>query len=193
MSEETLSAPAKKRCRPGFATKMALLDVIERKRVSYRVDYRSIGLRHGVSGGSLRVLYGYWKKGEVDLGEPQTPQERAIDARVQMETSLVLFRRYKALLMKEFEGALFKAEDATTKKEANSWKDVGLPDLRAEVSRVNDLILKTERGYVTIVDEYRAQEDAQRKNILSIPRQTIDVDGRVVNANEEQIALAALA
>src|SRR6266853_1698532 len=190
MSEEVIAARVKKR--PGFATKMALLDVIERKRVSYRVDYRTIGLRHGVSGGSLRVLYGQWKKGEVDLGEPQTPQERAIDARVQMETSLVLFRRYKALLMKEFEGALFKAEDATTTKEANSWKDVGLPALRAEVSRVNDLILKTERGYVTIVDEYRAQEDAQRKKILSSARQTIDVDGRVVNANEEQIALAAL-
>lgn len=177
--------------KPGWASKIALLAVIERKRVSRAVDYKSIALQHGVTEGSLRQLYYRWKKGLVDLGEPQTEQERQIDSRVHMEKKLLLLRRYSALLLKAFEGALFEAEDEMGKGNREAWRQSGLTAIRNELKSVHELIMKTETGFVAIVDEYRAQEKAIEQRALTSSK-PIDVVVQVVNANEEAAALAAL-
>ena len=68
-----------------FKIKMALLEIIERKRLTHFVDYKSIAARHGTTPGNLKQLFGRWKKGVIDMGEPESASDRQIDARVQHE------------------------------------------------------------------------------------------------------------
>lgn len=181
-----------KKTKPGWATKIALLQVIERKRLSRAVDYKSIALEHGISPGSLKAIYYRWTKGWVDMGAPETPEERAIDARVQMDKKLILMRRYQALILSRFEGAIFDAEAQMKKDNPNAWIDLGLPRILNELRNVDNLINRTEEGYVAIVEEYRAQERSREKQINITPQQPRSIEFSVVNANEEAAAIAAL-
>lgn len=171
---------------------MALLEVIERKRLTYSVDYRSIAIRHGVKCGSLRALYVKFKKGLVDLGDPQTPEEKQIDAKVQMEKQTGLLRRYKGLLLVRFEGALYEAEDAMTKGNVEAWRQMGLPALRSEIKATDELIQRTEEGFIAILDEYRAQDQNRQKHLNAPQHPSEDVAKQVASANDEALALRAL-
>jgi hypothetical protein len=170
--------------------KMALLEVIERKRVTEFIGYRGISARHGVSADSLRQTFYFWKKGWIDLGEPQSDMEKQIDARMQHESTLELLRRYKNIVLKGFEKLLLKSEDAVTHGKPLAWQKYGLPQVVKELKKISEIQSIHEKGYASILDDVAAQ--MKREKLL--PGKTMDVatETKILHANDEEKALAAL-
>lgn len=181
-------APVKKRV-VGYKTKMALLEVIERKRLTERVDYKAIAIRHDTTANALRQVYKQYKDGKVDLGEPGTPEERQIDARMQHEKTLILIRRYKALILHGFEGSILSAEDAMTNGDKEAWKKVS--PLLKELKTVTDIQALHEKGYASILEDMLAQRERAEKKLTDAPL-TVETETKILHANDEERALAAL-
>jgi hypothetical protein len=195
MSEPAPDAPAAPMQKPkrkiGFKQKMALLAVIERKRIGDRVDYKAIAARTGVPQGSIRQLYSQWTKGTIDLGDPTTPEEKAIDARVQHERTIELLRRYKALILNGFEATLLDSEDDMTNGKPHGWKERGMPAILRELKSVTDLETLHEKGYNSILDDAMAARNRETKALADSPV-PIEVQTQVIHANDEEKAMAAL-
>lgn len=196
--EQTEEAPKKKgnfynntgkKRKIGFKLKMALLEIIERKRLSDRVDYKAVAHRHGLTAENMRQVYYQWKGGRVDLGDPETAQEKQIDARVQHEKALLLIRRYKALVMNGFEAAILNAEDDTTNGKKDSWKQVS-PILR-ELKSLSEIQSIHEKGYASILEDFLAMRDRAEKQIGPMPA-SVATETQIIHANDEERALAAL-
>lgn len=186
--EETPKRPKKKR-KVSFRIKMALLDVIERKRIGSRVDYKAIGHRHRVPHMSLRKTYSEYARGWVDLGDPITVEEKAIDARLQHEKTLQLVRRYKALLLTSFEAVLLEAEDKASNGNVMFWKK-DMPFLLRELKDVTTIQSLHEKGYASILEDMMAMSQRQEK---AVGGKVVDqAETRVIHANDEAHALAVL-
>lgn len=181
-------APVRKRV-VGYKTKMALLEVIERKRLTERVDYKAIAIRHDTTANALRQVYKQYKDGKVDLGEPGTPEERQIDARMQHEKTLILIRRYKALILHGFEGSILSAEDAMTNGDKEAWKKVS--PLLKELKTVTDIQALHEKGYASILEDLLANRERAEKKLTDSPL-TVETETKILHANDEERALAAL-
>jgi hypothetical protein len=173
----------------GYKTKMALLEVIERKRLTDQVDYKAIAIRHDTTANALRQVYHQWKNGKVDLGDPTTPEEKQIDARMQHEQSLILIRRYKALVLKGFEGVLFAAEDAMTNGDKEAWKTVS--PIAKELKSITEIQAFHERGYASILEDLLAQRERSEKKITDAPL-NVETETKILHANDEERALHAL-
>jgi len=193
MSEEIVPPEPKPKPKPkikvGFKRKHALFAVIERKRKGHQVDYESIAKGHGVSTGSMRVLYYQWTKGMVDLGDPQTPEEREIDSRTQHERMLELVRRYKALVLYGFEAELFKTEDQMSKGVTFDPKKSSLAAMVKELKTAMDMQSTCEKGYLAILDELAALRERAEKQIGIGPA---DTNRNIIAANDEERALQLL-
>lgn len=173
----------------GYKLKMALLEVIERKRLTDRVDYKAIALRHQTTAGNMRQVWVQYKAGKIDLGEPGTPEEKQIDARMQHEKALLLIRRYKALIIHGFEGALFAAEDAMTNGEKDAWKTVS--PIAKELKTISDLQTLHEKGYMSVLEDLLAQRERSEKKLSDAPL-NVETETKILHANDEERALAAL-
>jgi hypothetical protein len=188
---KTEQPPERKKVKPSHSSKMALLEVIERKKREDRVDYRTISQKHGVSCNSLRKLWVFFKRGQIDFGRPETLMEKEVDARVQHERKMNLLRRHLELLLNVYEGQIFKAGDAVVKKNAvQAYEKVGLQKILRELKTLSDLIGVTEKGYLAIIDEYNAAHAAQEKQATARP--VMDVETKVSSATDEHRALQAL-
>lgn len=188
---KTFPYSKEKKRKVGLKNKMALLEIIERKRLTERVDYKAIAIRHHTTPESLRQLYYQWRRGHIDLGDPETPEEKRIDARMQHEHTLELLKRYKGLVLKGFEGALLEAEDRFTHGETESWKQVS-PILK-ELKFVSEIQSLHEKGYASILEEMMSLRQSEKQ--LQLADKTIDVptETKVIHANDEERAMAALA
>lgn len=183
-------APPKPKQKVGFKHKMALLEVIERKRLTDKVDYKAVGARHNVKQMYLRQLYSKWSRGMIDLGEPETPQELQIDARMQHEKMLILLKRYKAMILTGFEGLLFQAEDDMTNGNAMAWKEKGLPAVLNELRSIAAMQTMHEKGYSSVLDDLSAHREREMKSLNG--GMTMEADTKIIHANEEDRALAAM-
>lgn len=175
----------------GFKTKMALLEVIERKRLSDRVDYAAISARTHVSCGALRRVYMQWKRGEVDIGDPTTPEEKQIDARMQHERSIILLRRYKALVLNGFEGALLASEDDMSNGKPKGYVERGMPAMIRELQSLTQLQMLHEKGYMSVLEDLMAQRQREEKQLTAAPL-TPETVTQIIHANDEEKARAAL-
>jgi hypothetical protein len=149
---ETEEPPPKKR-KIGIAMKSALLSVIDKKKISDRVDYKSVAARHGVDDNALRHTYSQWKKGKIDMGDPETLQERHLDAQTQHKSAIGLLQRYQALVMDGFERHLIKAEDAADKGGKFDPKKSPLPAIMREFSSIVSTTERVEAAYERIQKE----------------------------------------
>lgn len=189
-AENPTIEPPKAKRKPGFKHKMALIEIIERKRLSDRVDYKAVAARHGISNLVLRQLYSQWQRGLVDLGEPQSQEEKQIDQRVQHERTLHLLKRYQALVVNGFEGLIYAAEDAATKGKPSAWKTLGLPAVVRELKAIMDIRKDAEKGYNAVLEEEMTRRGVLKSATPALPH-TVDVQTRVVSATDEQRAMDA--
>lgn len=190
--EEPTIPPPKAKRKPGFKHKMALIEIIERKRLSDRVDYKAVAARHGLSQMVLRQLYSQWQRGMVDLGEPQSAEEKQIDARVQHEKTLQLLKRYQAVILNGFEGLIFAAEDEATKGKPLAWKKLGLPSVVRELKEIMAIRKEAEKGYNAVLEEEMMRQKSVTPTLPApVSPTTVDVQARVVSATDEQRAMEA--
>ncbi len=185
----TPEKPRKQR-RIGFKHKIALLMILERKRFSDAVDYKSIAQKTSISCDSLRVLYSQYCKGNIDMGAPQTLAERQIDARKQHEELVEFSRRYVALLLNSGQGMLLGAEDATANGQPENWDKTGLPKITRELRVALAMKSDAEKGYLAAMEDLSASLRQPEKNVTLPVSETVKT--QIVGANEEQRALAAL-
>lgn len=187
------SAPAEKKKRKiGLKHKMALLQIIERKQISDKVDYEPLAIRTGISNDSLRQLYSQWKKGLIDMGEPISPEEKRIDQKVQHETILGLVRRHEALIMNGYQAVLFDAEDAASKGTVLAHRELGLSTIGKELKEVRMLREVYEKGYTSILDEERERREREQKRILGAQGSTLDAQVSIARLSDEERARKAL-
>lgn len=188
--KEETPAPVPRR-KIGYKQKIALLEVIERKRLGDQVNYKAIALRTGVPVLYLRQLWMLYKNGGIDMGDPTTPEEKQIDSRMQHEKMLLMLRRYKSLLLNGFEATLIEAEDLMASGNRAGWKESGLPHVLKELKAVTEVQTMHEKGYASILEEYMALQQRAEKQ-LNGNQVTAEVETKVVHANDEEKALGAL-
>ena len=198
MTEEIPPAaekPKKKRVLT-WKTKLAMLAIIERKRFGRDVNYKEIAARTGVKYGYIKHLWKEYEAGRIDLGEPQTPEEKEIDASVQHEKGLGLLKRYHALLLESFESGLIHAEDIMMNSKSKkgtktlAFKEAGLPQTLAELERVMRVRLMTEKGYDALLDQLASRHAPKQAGPAG---SDAAIDVQVVHANDGARAVAALA
>lgn len=194
MSEENPhSSGDKPKYKPGYKTKLGLLEVIERKRLNFQVDYKAIAIRTGTSAGTLRNLYSRFLKGEIDMGEPVTAEEKRLDERVEHEKQLGLARRLRKNILDGFHGTIVNTEAAAGDTgDPMAYQKTGVMQIVKDLKLVNALINELEKGYMAILDEERASREASMKRAGVPGGPAMDVEAQVVNANDEQRALMAL-
>jgi hypothetical protein len=174
----------------GFRHKMALLQIIERKRLSDSVDYGAIAARTGISNGSLRKLWSEYQHGKIDLGEPQTLAEQRIDSRVQHEKLLASVKRYLALVLDGCEAVCIRAEDAMSNGDPLGWKAVGAHDAFRELRMLMAMNTEAEKGYMAILQDMAEAQRQPEKQLLA--PYSPEIKTAIVTASDEQKALAAL-
>jgi hypothetical protein len=116
--EEPVLKPAKKgkpgrpkgKIKIGYNVQCALCDIIERKKVTDRPGYGPIARRHAVEEQYLRRVYMLWLRDEIELGPIQSEEDRKIDVREQLEKTIELARRQKALLLVAWEKQMFRSD-----------------------------------------------------------------------------------
>lgn len=174
----------------GFRHKMALLQIIERKRLSDSVDYKAVSARTGISSMSLRNLWSEYNRGMIDLGEPQTLAEQRIDSRVQHERTLEIIKRYQALVLNGAEAACIRAEDEMASGDPMGWKTVGAHDVFRELRMILAMKADAEKGYMAILQDMAdAQRQPEKQLLAPYPP---EIKTAIVTASDEQKALAAL-
>jgi hypothetical protein len=165
---------------------MALLQVIERKKLEDRVNYAAISARTGVSKASLRELYWAYKKGNIDLGPPQSMEEKKIDVRMQLARRRDLLHRYEAMVLAGLEALILKGEDDMTKPGGSkAFQELGIPAVIRDLKAVNDLLENTEKGYAAILDDAEAERRRLEKSVDPV------TETKILAANDEMKALQA--
>jgi hypothetical protein len=183
-------APQKKR-KVTWRVKLGLLEILERKRVCDRVDYKAVSRRHNVSEGGLRSVYCRYMKGEIDLGMPDTPQEVEISLRMQHERTMGLLKRYHALVLDGMESLVLMSEDEMSHGKKMAWKTNGLPPTINELKKCMELRKLAEQGYNAILEEEMMKRRGEEKALSGsvIPPETRLA---LVTANDEERGLHAL-
>lgn len=172
--------------------KVQLCAVIERTRLTDRPDFKSIAARYGTTAGALRVLYHQWKRGEIDMGEPESPQEAKIDARVQHDRTIMLLRRVRVLNLDMLESMIYRAEDERGKAKGampSPETRASLRDAVRDLKYTMDLESQAEKGYLSILEELAA---AQRRIEKPVNEATREVQTQIIHANDEERAMRAL-
>lgn len=177
--EETPAGPRKRKVRLTLA--LAIQAVHARKQVGYHVDYRNIGIRFGCSSAVLRKAYCHWQQGKIDLGIDATPLEKQIDERQQHERALDLVKRHKALILGQYECALFDAEDKCSKvakagkgrsaDRVGDFKEINgdLNFLRRELLGLIELGDRLDEGYNSFLEALRAGMHKEKPANPAIP------------------------
>lgn len=189
--EETIMKAEPKKRKISFKHKIALMEVLARKRRTERINYEEISQRTQVPKMALRQLASLYDKGLVDLGIPQTPEEKLIDGRMQHEKMLDLLREYKGLIVKGFEGVLLASKSDMMEGKPMGWQKRGLPLILSELKSIAAMQAFHEKGYVSILDDEHASRKASEKRLTGTNLE-VQTEARIIHASDEQRGMAAL-
>jgi hypothetical protein len=188
-ARENESAPQKpkKKSTPILRNKLALLEVINRKKFGYEVDYKAIATRHNTTPGALRQLYYRWTKDLIELHEPRTAEDRKIEETVQNAKSTHLLRESEQFLNDLHEGQLFKAQElAATGEVATAMKILeDLFRLRVSLIRCQE---SNERRIAALHDALRKRREAEEQERM-LAAKTIGVVPVPVSVADEAARL----
>lgn len=106
----------KKKRKVSHTIALAILEVIERKKLDYQVNMRAIGAKYGMKPGNLRRTWFEYVHGGVDLGPVGKPMEATMGDRENHELAREVIRRDLALTLRLYSGALYTAEDTAVAK-----------------------------------------------------------------------------
>lgn len=179
--------PERKR-KPSFEMKMALLQVIERKQLSERVGYREIANRCGVNIDSLKQVMVLYRRGLVDLGLPETPEEVALDARNQHERTLRLVAKTNLLFLDQLEHQLISADRCNQKKKRPVNPMKAIPSIIRNIAAITALKRKQEEGYSALLNDMLERRRREEKSMGIAP----ETSTQIIGANDTQKALHAL-
>lgn len=179
----------KPRQRVSQKTKVALLAVIESARYVKRVNLQAIAIRFGVKLSSLKQIWYRWNKGLVDLGEPETPEERSVETKVEMARTMMLVTRTEQFLNDQFESIMCLVRDAAAEGNKEAYFKFRVPEYVNALNQLARLRDTKEKGFLAMLDQ--ANRDVQSLQRQSeTPKQLsgpiIEVPGRVARASEDQ-------
>lgn len=188
---EPTAKKGKAKARTSFANVMALIEVHERRRVGNRPNYKTIAARHGLKSWQyLKFLDAELRAGRLDLGEPQTVQEREFDATMQREKKVALLRRYEALLLTAFEGLLFRAEDEMTEGDSLAFQKLELPKVVRELKETQVLREKAEKLHSRLLQEAGIEKVVKGSMLPQMPD---NAGTRLASMSDDALALEAFA
>lgn len=182
---------AQKKWKPGFKHKNAVLEIIARKQISDKVDYKAISIRTGISVGSLRRLYCDYSNGRLDMGAPVTPQEKELDDRVQTERLLDTIRRLKGMVLASLEQLVADAEDQMTHGNPLAWKDLGIPSVMKDLKEISTVQVFHTKSFEAVLaedQERRMREERRALGAAAVP----DMEASIVRMTDEERAMKRL-
>lgn len=182
-----------KRERIGYNIQSALCDVIDKKKMTDRPDYAVIAKRHGTTAENLRRVYSRWRKGLIEMGPPSTEREKQIDARTQLEQTIALSRRYKAVLLQSMERLLTRAESKLLIGQNIRWKSNEIPFVVRELRGIDSLQVSSEKGYSTLLDDEAGRRQREEKFMGNLPNSAPKLAERLNAVNDEELAMKLLA
>lgn len=192
-AEEKTPAPPKKQRRLSAKLQKRLDDIILRKRVTERVDYKAIARKHKCTAGSLKTLYHSYTKGEIIMPGEYAHGDSDLSARGQHERSQRLCMEYKELLLDEFEGSLAHAKaDASEGKQ--TIKKHGIPDMVRDLKNLLSVQFLLEKGYNAFLEEQgKRNRQAEKEVVGSVVVEEVKSTEIVPRSNDRRIleALAA--
>lgn len=189
--DEEVSPPRKPPRHLQFKVELRLREVIARKQLTERVDYKAIARRHRCSWQSIKQLYYEWKRGDIILPENEgTPEERLTDSRNQFERTMMLIREYHRIVVDSIEIAVAKAKKST-QHGRSTYRRLGLPDMMRDLTAVTNLRTLHEKGYDAMLEEERFRRRALDKSLKGEVVPT-EAQTTIVTASDEERMLKLL-
>lgn len=189
--DKTPAEKPKKKVRIGYQYRLALAAVKERKDLAeYHVDYKAIAQRFGVKAGVLRYYWKRHKRGEIDWGEPQSEGEVQLTNQILMERMLKTSAKHTEILVREYEGTVLRADDASDTEQLSERTAVADKVLK-KLQAVLTFRGLAEKGFSNILEEItnrrlRAEKPLTGKEVAA------DVSTAIITMSDEARAMAAL-
>lgn len=175
----------------GHRATCALLEIIHRKKLNWTVDYKGVAAGFAVSWQSLKQNYVLWKRGFIDMGGADSPQQVAVDMRTQFEEQMTLMLECKQMALNSLRAVMLLAREDAANGEALAPITRGVPRALSYLAKVGGMIKETEKGYNAVLEDARMARAGLEKPVTGsvLPP---DVKAGMVSANDSQLAIAAL-
>lgn len=189
---------------------LAVMAVHERKALGWEVDYRAVAERYNTTPKSLKAYYYKWRKGDVKLCIAQTPEEKLVDRRLMYEKMSSLVDRHTALILTQYEGSLYLAEDKTGRDSRKTPKNKGqrgginfekangdLSYLRNEIDKLLKLRTAVDQGFDAFIEDERGRRTGEKPVTPTLPAKAddpppVNPPTHVIHGSDVQRALEAL-
>lgn len=167
----------KKGQKVSFPMKCAILEVIESKKFFPQPNYRAVAMRHGLKPSSVRQAYSRWKRGLIDLGGAQSPEEHKVEVNVELQRTLNLVARGERLLNDRLQGVILKCEQAAAEGVYSTFYDLGAEKIVDSLRKLGSLRHMKEQGYLAILDAL------ERKRKGDVPPEPKTVAGKTIDVS----------
>lgn len=149
--------------RPGAKMRSAIWEIVGKKKLGLKPEYKLVALKWGVKETSLETLYRRYVNGKVILDDPKSgTEEKAADIKVENERGLALLTKYEALLNDSFERMLVQAQKEFAEGNDAAVLRLELPAFRREMENVRRHRIVLEKGSFNLLEALSAAARAHQ-------------------------------
>lgn len=174
----------KRRLKP--KTAWGVMEVIEAARYVKTPPIKAIATKRGLNYNTLKQAYHEWTKGLVDLGEAEKimPQQREIDARIEMGRSLAFCDRADAFMNDLLETTMGVVHAKAAEGRPVAFFELGVPDMIDAQLKIGRLRRMKEEGFMAILEreKQRVQDEQRSRADTAKP-----VNGEVVKTTVSEV------
>lgn len=153
--------------KPGWAMSEAIRTVDARVANRMQPGYLIVAEQFGLKRGSLKTMYGLYRKGQVVL--LNTRAEMVVsDKKHEMEVTLNLIDEIEAMLNISARKLLEKSKVYQAKGKYLAYRDMGLPLVLQDLRHVKSLRNLTEQGYMAILEKVMKEKNA-KASVADVP------------------------
>jgi hypothetical protein len=159
ISGKTMAEPRK--LNPKTNTRVALHEVLDRKKYGLQPDYRGVAKRYGIAPSTLKWYVGMYRCGKLKLGEFDNNETKAVD------TKAVLMRKLGAIeiAQRRYSLQIERVARRLGKKEitVEDHEDMNRAvDMSAKLIRLRDMTLK-ESENLLMIEERQLREEVEKE------------------------------
>lgn len=165
-------------------TRIALLACIESARFAKLSNGRlqALAIQCGVKYSTLKQTWYRWNKGLIDLGEPETPEEKSVEAKVEMMRTMEFCVRTEKFHNDWLEGAMVRVREETAAGNTAAYFQHGVDRVVNAMLQLARLREVKERGFLAIMESARQDQDRLRQENVR--------DAKVIDVTPKRIEKA---
>lgn len=175
-------------------TRIALLALIDAARGKSKPPIQAVAIRCGIKSSTLTQVWYKWKKGLIDLGVAQTPEEKEVNAKAEMLRTVEYITQFEKFLNDQLQGKITKVKAATAKGQDNAFEKMGINKIIGAMVQIARLREIKERGFLAIMDNAVAERRAiiTGESPKTVEGKVVEVEVRATRATELAELEAAL-